>query len=357
MNPAKLRYSVPVCVSILALFTSVAAAQPKPITACGTTISVPGSYVVTQNLSSASTSVPCIKVTASGVTIDLGGFVLSGIGGSSPGIAAGLGPLSISNGFIRSFFGGISAPVAGVRVRNVTVIGPKGDGALVGDNSEVTDSEFESHSDGDGLIVLKNALVSDCTMVGNFGGLFANGNGTVVTENVASNNGGSLAGNAAGISTEGNATITGNAADSNTNAGFLDGVGGDIFEGDTATGTTEPLNAEGFDTGEQSKSAQILGNNTFIGDSAVGNKFDGFLDAGGSTFVTDTAVGDGGVGFFSPLGAAGTYVDNTADSNNFGFNLLCPSNLVGNTAENNTTTQFAPTNGSTGCNVQINLGF
>jgi hypothetical protein len=357
MNPGKVWHSVPVCVSTLALFTSVAAAQPKPITSCGTTVSVPGSYLVTQNLTSASTSVPCIKVTASGVTIDLGGFVLTGIGGSSPGIAAGLGPLSISNGFIRSFFGGISAPVLGVRVRNVTVIGPKGDGALVGDNAEVTDSEFQSFSDGDGLNVGKNVLVTGCTMVGSFAGLFARGTGTVVMENVASNNGSNFGGATAGIFTSGNATITGNAAGSNIFAGFLDELGEDTFEGDTATGTTGSASAEAFDTGEQSRSGQILGNNTFIGNSAVGNKFEGFLDAGGSTFVTDTAVGDGGVGFFSPLGEAGTYVDNTADSNNFGFNLLCPSNLVGNTAENNTTTQFAPTNGSTGCNVQINLGF
>jgi len=355
MNPEIVWRMVLAGVSTLALFTGVAAAQPKPIAACGTTISAPGSYLVTQNLTSANTTVPCINVTASGVTIDLGGFVLTGIGGSS-GIAASAGPLNISNGIIRSFSIGINAPVKDVTVSSVTLLGHHGGGAVLGDNAEVTDSEFLNNS-GNGLSLVSNALVADCIMAGNGGsGLFAGGSGAVVTASVASEDGGAV--NNPGFTTAGHATLSGNAANANTFAGFMDRVGGVSFEGDTATATTprSGIAGGGFDTGEQSKPGAILGGNTFIGSSALDNDTAGFADAGGSTYVANAAdFNPGAVGFFSP-GQGFTYVTNTADSNLFGFNMFCPSNLVGNTAENNTTTNFAPAGGS-GCNVQINLGF
>src|SRR5579864_9524173 len=75
MITPRLRLAGLVALLGFAINCPVALAQSK-ITACGTTISAPGSYVVTANLTSASTSVPCIKVTAAPATIDLDGFVL-----------------------------------------------------------------------------------------------------------------------------------------------------------------------------------------------------------------------------------------------------------------------------------------
>jgi hypothetical protein len=73
---------------LLMIGSSVALAQPKPITACGTTIKTPGSFVVTAILVATSSTAPCINVTSPAVTIDLGGFTLTGKGGSA-GILSG----------------------------------------------------------------------------------------------------------------------------------------------------------------------------------------------------------------------------------------------------------------------------
>lgn len=60
-------------------------------------------------------------------------------------------------------------------------------------------------------------------------------------------------------------------------------------------------------------------------------------------------------GFFSEEGD--TYVANTADNNSgFGFSANCPSNYLGNTAQANTTGQFA-NNVTSDSNLQNNLGF
>src|SRR5262245_58960605 len=58
------------------------AAAATPISACGTTISAPGSYVLTSNLSSPNNN-NCITVAANGVTIDFSGFVIDGAGGGA----------------------------------------------------------------------------------------------------------------------------------------------------------------------------------------------------------------------------------------------------------------------------------
>jgi hypothetical protein len=311
----------------------------KPISACGTTISTAGSYAVTQNLTSASTSVPCIRVTTAfvAVTIDLGGFVQTGIGGS-PGVlaAAGAGPLFISNGFIRSFNVGISAPGSQVTLRNVTLLSNQGAGAIAGP-AEVTDSEFINNT-GPGLETGNSAMVVQCTFVGNAGrnspgasgsGLSTGGNATE-TENIAAKNGSTSAGTAA-IATNGAATVTGNASSGNITgrSGFSDAVGSGTFEGNSASSN----NGQGFEMGDQSvNSHQILGANLFIGISAVGNALTGFVDAGGSTFAANTS--DNNLSGFATDAAGSTFVTDTADVNteasiSTGFFVFCPANWWG----------------------------
>jgi hypothetical protein len=367
MKICKIRLLFLIAFAIAALVPDSVAAQPTPITACGTVISAAGSYVVTQNLKSASTSVPCIMVkTPFAVTIDLGGFALTGIGGSRGILAAtGAGPLYISNGFISSFSFGISAAGSQVTLRNVTLLSNQGGGAILG-LAEVDDSAFLNNS-GPGLKTGNSALVVHCTFVGNSGsssvptsgsGLWT-GDSAAVTENVASKNGNTTV-LTAGIQTSGDATVSGNTSTGNTaspvfQSGFSDPAGSSTFEFNTGSSN----HGQGFELGDQSVNSHvILGANVFIGNSAVGNALTGFVDSGGSTFAANTS--DNNLSGFATDAAGSTFVTNTADANteesfSTGFDVFCPANLVGNTSEDNSNA-FTSAGGS-GCNVQINLGF
>lgn len=95
------------------------------------TISSPGSYVVTRNLSLASGN--GISVTASDVTIDLNGFVLTGTaGGGGHGIhvATGLENVTLQNGVLRNWGAdGVHARgTDNVRIDKLRVHGCAGDG-------------------------------------------------------------------------------------------------------------------------------------------------------------------------------------------------------------------------------------
>ena len=368
MKPCEIRLLFLIAFAVAALVPDSVAAQPTPITTCGTVISLAGSYVVTQNLKSASTSVPCImvKTPSAPVTIDLAGFALTGIGGS-PGIlaATGAGPLSVSNGFISSFSFGISAAGSQVNLRNVTLLSNKAGGAILG-LAEVTDSAFLNNA-GPGLKTGNSALVVHCTFVGNTGsssGLISGsglstGRSAAVTENVAAQNGNSTV-LTAGIQTGGDATVSGNTSTGNTaspvfQSGFSDRAGSSTFEVNTGSSNR----GQGFELGDQSVNSHvILGANAFIGNSAVGNSLTGFVDAGGSTFAANTS--DNNLSGFATDAPGSTFVSNTADVNteesfSTGFAVFCPANLVGNTSEDNRNAFM--NDGGSGCNVQINLGF
>ncbi len=363
MNRSKFWLMVLAGLVDLAMLNGLAAAQPAPITACGKAISAPGAYVVTANLKTTSSSTPCITVSASPVTIDLGGFMLSGAGPASvTGISVTADAISISNGFVTNFKTGISAK-AQAKLTNVTLTS-NGVGAILGDNAQLTDSKFLSNV-GNGLQVGKNALVVHCTLVkdgagvGSSGdGLIAAGAGAVVTESVAANNAGQGSSTTGvGFRTGGGATLTGNAAGGNA-IGFADLAGGDTFEGNTAAGSS----GNGFLVLSSVSTTVNPGPGSFIGNAAVGNGGGGFDDAGASSFEANTANSNGLDGFreggaIGPVGS--TFVTNTADSNTgFGFLADCPANYIGNTAEGNSSGGFTSDGTSASdCNRQINLGF
>ena len=88
-----------------------------PITTVPTTISLPGTYCVTKDLSTPSTSGTAITVSSNDVTIDLGGHTLSNLAAGTgtqafgiQGIAAGanLQNITVRNGTVRGFYEGIS---------------------------------------------------------------------------------------------------------------------------------------------------------------------------------------------------------------------------------------------------------
>lgn len=100
------------------------------------TISVSGSYRLTSNLTTASTSVNVINVTASDVTIDLNGFTIKG-----PNLCSGTPTVCTSNGTGS----GIDASVTRVTVRNGTITGLGNTGVALGSSSHV-EGVHVSHS-------------------------------------------------------------------------------------------------------------------------------------------------------------------------------------------------------------------
>src|SRR5580704_10180329 len=87
---------------------SVNAEAATPITHCqAPPIVIPGSYVVTANLTNPNNAAPCITVKALLVTINLGGYLLTGKGAQVGILGANF--LTVTNGSIEAFSTGISA--------------------------------------------------------------------------------------------------------------------------------------------------------------------------------------------------------------------------------------------------------
>jgi parallel beta-helix repeat protein len=73
---------------------------------------------------------------------------------------------------------------------------------------------------------------------------------------------------------------------------------------------------------------------TLTGNTAHGNLGNGILVLGNSSLSGNTASKN--VSFGIEVGASSTLTGNTASANNVGFNVVCPVNVVGNTAVGNT---------------------
>jgi hypothetical protein len=328
-------------IAALALIWGSAAAQPKPITSCGA-ISLTGSYILNANVNSTSTTASCINVTASGVTIDLNGFVISGKGGTSIAIISSASALSVRNGTISGFGYAIFDTASGARISDLTVMNStKNYGIFLGGSARVSDSLFLNNAES-GLGVGANALVTHCVFGGNgVDGFGAGGIGAVVEENSAGSN------KSGGFITSGKATLVGNAATNNPVQDFYDSAGGATYDSNTASGSINGFQCNSPVTGK------IQGNSVFLGNTAHANTHDGFVDAGGTTFRANTADSNGIDGFASQ--GETTFSGNTSDANKVGFSVYCPVNLVGNTAENNSTAAFSSP--VSGCDLHNNLGF
>lgn len=114
------------------------------------TITAPGSYYVTKNLTGVSGQ-NGITITANDVTIDLNGFVLSGVGGAEFGIAitGGASGVSVSNGAVRGWANGIRSvdsnnmAASGGRFSQLHLVGNTGGGLDCGSGATVRECTSE----------------------------------------------------------------------------------------------------------------------------------------------------------------------------------------------------------------------
>lgn len=181
------------------------------------TLSQPGSYRLSGNLTVPDQNTTAIQVTADNVTIDLNGFSILG-----PNLANGLGE-------------GVSASSrTNISVLNGTVRGMGSRGVYLGNKGRAEDLRLISNSDG--VQVGVDSLVKDVTALGNrITGIYIFGKSTVLNS-IASQNGGdgilggddclvqgnTVHGNGSyGISLGGSSTVLQNTVTGSVNFGLL----------------------------------------------------------------------------------------------------------------------------------------
>jgi hypothetical protein len=273
------------------LLSDIAATAPgayaaNTISACGAAVSTAGTYTVTTDLTTASTT-PCITITASGVAIDLQGHMIIGTGSAS---TSGAGIIDngsfcspcqqniiVANGTIQGFLYGIYlTSTEYATIANMNVVKNTGIGiAVFQAYAAVTDSQATYN--GLGIFLRDNATVSN-SQANNNGNGMEFGNSTSLSSSQANNNGD------LGMAFGGNATVNKSQANNNPGAGMF------------------------FGSGDNTISDSEANNN---------NVKNGFGQ---------------GIGI---VGSGNSVTGNTANGNYFGISLYCPSNLYGNTATRN----------------------
>jgi parallel beta-helix repeat protein len=255
--------------------------QIEPRTAISSlpfTITAPGSYYLTTNLTG-SASQHGITISANGVTLDLMGFELSG------------GVTNSLNGIL------VSGTRTNLAVRNGTVRNWGGDGvdAASALNGQYQDLRLSANGVA-GLSCGSGSSVVKCSARGNTGDGILIGSGCTVSASVAHNNGGN--GIVANFVNTGN-TVSGCATYNNG----VDGI--NISDGGLVSG----CNAR-FNTGN------------------------GIAADEGGTIIGCTATQNGGDGI--QVGSDGRVTDNTSDGNGRGIHVLgSDSRIEGNSVTDN----------------------
>lgn len=150
--------------------------EPRtPIEELPITISAPGSYFLTRSWDLDDADVDhAIIITASDVSVDLGGFTLHSLNAEVISIEGAVNNIRISNGVLRNSGGGVGGATAShVTVEKVTVreVGPLG--ITLGNHAKITHSTV--HNSGAGISVGTYGYISNCAVYGVAGGGFVAG--------------------------------------------------------------------------------------------------------------------------------------------------------------------------------------
>jgi hypothetical protein len=188
------------------------------------TISQPGSYVLTSNLTVPDENTTAIQITANNVTLDLNGFTIQG-----PTVCDAPPP-TFQFACTQTGTGrGIDAPSRNQTiVVNGVVRGMGGIGVNLGTNARV--ERVNTVSNGSiGISAGDASTVSGNTVQFNGGGGISTGFLGTVSDNVAAVNGG------VGISSGFSSTVTGNSAGANSGHGIVAGQGS-LLSNNSASG-------------------------------------------------------------------------------------------------------------------------
>ena len=231
--------------------------EPRtPISSLPFTISAPGSYYLTRDLTGISGSIG-IDIATSNVTLDLGGFSLIGVSGSLDGIRVTNGRMIvIRNGVVRGWGGsGISAATfPEITVEDLRARQNGGQGVHVGDRSVVRRTIALQNAGTAGIVTGPGAMIVESAGQANFNG--------------------------AGIITGGQSTVTTSVATFNTTQGFQ------VSDNSVVTGCTAANNNVGF----------VLGSGSRVVDSTATFNVDGFSGNNGVSIADCTASSNTGDG-------------------------------------------------------------
>jgi len=201
-----------VALSVLWLAAGAALADPRtPISSIPFTITQPGSYYLTGNLTSPGLPAGGITINTSHVTLDLMGFVISGSRTPSAGIfvTAPNTDVAIRNGTIRNWIGiGVDASGASVILEDLRAVDNRGDGIRAGSASQVRGCTATGNG-AVGIIADEDSVVIHCLAANNTDNGIIVDRGTI-NSSTASKNGGN------GIWAQ-YTTVSQNAANGNAN--------------------------------------------------------------------------------------------------------------------------------------------
>lgn len=242
------------------------------------TISQPGSYVLTSNITGVS-GADGIVITSRDVVLDLNGFTLQGVAGSTAGIRISGNAVAVVNGRLRGWGAeGIASGSAGLVVRDVQV--------------------WENGARG--MNLGNNATVDNCVAFGNADFGIRVGSSSVIRNSVARANA------AGGLLLLPGGVVTGSTAAENTGPG-ISAQNGAVVENCTVRANT----AEGLSVGA---------NSSVRGVSAILNTLDGVVAGVGSSISDSVASLNGGIGFVAFPGAT-IHNCNAQDNGSHGYEL------------------------------------
>ena len=136
-----------------------------------TSIAQPGHYYVTRDITAAPGSTWAIMIDADDVSIDLGGFTLSGddtIGSAGLFVQASRQRISISNGTVRDFAAGVWSSLAKmVRIDNVVAYSNTSVGFLLGEDAVLEQCAAAWNGSVGVSAVGSRVVVRECEIVAN----------------------------------------------------------------------------------------------------------------------------------------------------------------------------------------------
>ncbi|MGD9691008.1 MAG: right-handed parallel beta-helix repeat-containing protein [Phycisphaerales bacterium] len=312
-------------------------------------ISQPGSYYLTGNVIGVAGR-HGIEISSSGVTLDLNGFEVIGVGaagGAFDGVRAfgGFKNITIKNGHVRNW-GDDGVEIAnvvnsaGARVVNVQSTGNAGIGIACSTSNGVVIACTASENGSTGISATR--LISECSAVDNAGsGLSVGQGGTIINSTAFSNDGNGLFSGFGG-------TIVNCTSDNNADDGI------EASNGTTITNCSFLANGG---SGINVFSSITIRNCTAVGNALYGIDADTYCHIEGSTANSNTlggircgsrgvvrnniaalnASGDEiGAGILG-VGSDTRFEGNTCNNNDFGIDIDGTGNIIiSNTCANNT---------------------
>ncbi|MDA8021317.1 MAG: hypothetical protein MPN21_28120 [Thermoanaerobaculia bacterium] len=291
-------------------------------------ITEPGSYVMTQNLTSTVVNDNGIIIDSDNVTLDLGGFTLegnsAGFGGDGILILGLQTNIYIYNGMIRNWrdegINGVN--VSGSRFERLNIIGNDTDGMIVNDGNVIA-HVVANHNGNDGIdsddgtvIVNCSAMANGdngiegddgCTIIGSAGYLNEGhgvevGDGGLIVNSSGRDNG------TFGIEANNGSAIYYSTADLNTSNGI------NITQGCLVVGCAARNNG--------GNGIRAFSTDSLIRDSRTDNNaLAGFTTATSDVVFRDNHATDNTIGFQTTAGSGSFFIRNTASGNNTNYSF------------------------------------